>query len=290
MPEKNSKVDLHLHTTASDGGLSPSELVREARIHGLECIAITDHDSTDGVEEALAEGERLGVQVIPGIEMSTDIPRAEVHILGYYLNYRDREFQAILQQLRDGRRDRAEKMVAKLAEMGLEVPWERVLEVAGQGSVGRPHIAQVMVEMGHVSSMVEAFTNYIGRNAPAYVERYKLTPMEAVALIRKVEGLPVLAHPAEVVTLHSLLPDLISAGLVGLECYYGEYSPEAVEGLLALADEHGLIPTGGTDFHRLDAGHRPRHPGDAWVPWESVRRLKALATRLREEGRQVVER
>ena len=282
MAERRSRVDLHLHTTASDGALAPAELVREAKARGLECIAITDHDSTNGIEEALAEGAVQGVQVIPGIEMSTDIPRAEVHILGYFLDYRDDGFQKTLQQLRDGRRDRAEKIVAKLGEMGMLVPWDRVLEVAGRGSVGRPHIAQVMVEMGYVSSMVEAFADYIGRNAPAYVERYKLTPMEAVALIRGVNGLPVLAHPAEVVNLHRLLPDLMSAGLVGLEAYYGDYSPEAVEGLLELADEHGLIPTGGTDFHRVDASaFGPRHPGDTWVPWESVRRLRALATRLR---------
>ncbi|MGE5620838.1 MAG: PHP domain-containing protein [Sphingomonadaceae bacterium] len=282
MPERRSKVDLHLHTTASDGALTPAELVREASAHGLECIAVTDHDSTEGIEEALAEGERLGVQVIPGIEMSTDIPRAEVHILGYFIDYKNQEFQSILRQLRDGRRDRAEKMVAKLAQMGLDVPWERVLEVAGQGSVGRPHIAQVMVEKGYVSSMVEAFTDYIGRNAPAYVERYKLTPAEAVALVRRMAGLPVLAHPGEVVTLDSLLPQLIAAGLVGMECYYGDYSPETVEGLLALADEHNLIPTGGTDFHRADStGHGPSFPGETWVPWESVRRLKALAAHLR---------
>ncbi len=273
-----------MHTTASDGALTPAELVGEAKGQGLECIAVTDHDSTDGIEEAVAEGERLGVHVIPGIEMSTDIPRAEVHILGYYLHYHDAEFQTTLQQLREGRRDRAEKMVAKLAGMGVIIPWERVQEVAGQGSVGRPHIAQVMVEMGYVSSLVEAFTDYIGRNAPAYVERYKLTPVEAVGLVRRVQGLPVLAHPGEVLTLDSLLPELISAGLVGMECYYGDYSPETVEGLLALADEHGLVPTGGTDFHRIEGfGYGPHHPGDTWVPWESVRRLKALASRVQGE-------
>lgn len=284
MHERCSKVDLHLHTTASDGALTPSELVLEAKAHGLECIAVTDHDSTNGLEEALEEGQKLGMQVIPGIEMSTDIPRAEVHILGYFIRYQDETFQGILKQLREGRRDRAEKMLAKLAEMGLPLPLDRVLEVAGQGSIGRPHIAEVMVEMGYVSSMVEAFTNYIGRNAPAYVERYKLTPTDAVGLVRQVGGLPVLAHPAEVLTLYQLLPRLIEAGLVGLEAYYFGYSPETVEGLLVLADEHGLIPTGGTDFHRVDpSGHGPRHPGETWVPWESVRRLKALATRLQGE-------
>lgn len=281
MRERRSRVDLHLHTTASDGAFTPSELIREAKAYGLECIAITDHDSTNGIDEALVEGERQGVHVIPGIEMSTDIPRAEVHVLGYYLDYHDEEFQKVLQQLRDGRRDRAEKIVAKLAEMGLPLMWDRVLEVAGKGSVGRPHIAQVMVEMGYVASNIEAFASYIGRNAPAYVERYKLTPMEAIALIRKTKGLPVLAHPGELFNLTQLLPDMISAGLVGMEAYYGDYSPEAVEGLLSLADEYGLIPTGGTDFHRVEPdGHGPKHPGDTWVPWESVRRLKALASRL----------
>ena len=278
MPDTRSRVDLHLHTTASDGALSPVDLVQQAKAHGLECIAVTDHDSTNGIDEATAEGLRFGVQVIPGIEMSTDIPRAEVHVLGYYLNYRDNQFQSLLVQLREGRRDRAEKMVAKLAEMGLDLSWERVQEVAGAGSVGRPHIAQVMLERGYVSSLAEAFTEYIGRNAPAYVERYKLTPVEAVQMILGVGGLPVLAHPAEVITLSQLLPELTAAGLVGLECYYFGYSPEAVEGLVALADERGLVPTGGTDFHGRDAtGQGPRYPGDVWVPWESVRRLKALA-------------
>ena len=282
LPERHSRIDLHLHTTASDGALTPGDLVREARAHGLECIAVTDHDSTNGIEEATAEGQRLGVQVIPGIEMSTDIPRAEVHVLGYYLDYQDQQFQVLLRQLREGRKERAEKMVAKLAEMGLPLPWERVLEVAGSGSVGRPHVAQVMLECGYVSSLAEAFTDYIGRNAPAYVERYKLTPAEAVQMILGVGGLPVLAHPAEVVTLSQVLPDLTAAGLVGLECYYFGYSPGAVEGLVALADERGLVPTGGTDFHGRDTtGQGPRHPGDVWVPWESVRRLKALANKPR---------
>jgi 3',5'-nucleoside bisphosphate phosphatase len=280
LTETRSKVDLHLHTTASDGGLTPTELVREAKHRGLECIAVTDHDSTNGIAESLAEGEAQGIQVIPGIEISTDIPRAEVHILGYFVDHEDEEFQGVLRQLREGRRDRAARMVEKLAEMGIPISWDRVLEVAGPGSIGRPHVAQVMVETGYVSNSVEAFAQYIGRNAPAYVERYKLTPADAVRLVRRVGGLPVLAHPAEIVMLPNLLPELIDAGLVGLEAYYAEYTPEAVEGLLLLADEHGLVPTGGTDFHRRDpSGRSPQFPGETWVPWESVRRLKALAAK-----------
>lgn len=280
MPSKRSRVDLHLHTTASDGGLTPTELVQAARNRGLECIAITDHDSTNGIDEAFQEGERLGLHVIPGIEMSTDIPRAEVHVLGYYLDHHDAQFQDVLRQLREGRQERAEKMVEKLRGMGLELPWDRVLEVAGAGSVGRPHVAQVMVECGYVSSPSEAFTEYIGRNAPAYVERYKLTPVEAVKMIRSVGGLPVVAHPAEIISLQDILPEMVAAGLAGLECYYYGYSPEAVEGLLALADHHNLIPTGGTDYHgRPETGDGPRSPGAVWVPWESVRRLTALASK-----------
>ncbi len=280
MAEKRTRVDLHLHTTASDGALTPVELVQAARNRGLECIAVTDHESTNGIDEAVAEGSRIGVHVIPGIEMSTDIPRAEVHVIGYFLNHRDEEFQRLLTQLRDGRKDRAEKMAAKLGEMGMPLPWDRVLEVAGAGSVGRPHLAQVMVECGYVSSLSEAFTEYIGRNGPAYVERYKLTPAEAVQTLREVGGLPVIAHPLEVVGVRDLLPEMIAAGMVGLECYYYGYSPEAVEGLVALADANNLVPTGGTDFHGLHAeGIGPRYPGDVWVPWESVRRLRALAER-----------
>ncbi len=280
MAEKRTRVDLHLHTTASDGALTPVELVQAARNRGLECIAVTDHDSTNGIDEAVEEGSRIGVHVIPGIEMSTDIPRAEVHVLGYFLNHRDEEFQRLLTQLRDGRKDRAEKMAAKLGEMGMPLPWDRVLEVAGAGSVGRPHLAQVMVECGYVSSLSEAFTEYIGRNGPAYVERYKLTPAEAVQTLCNVGGLPVIAHPLEVVGIRDLLPEMIAAGMVGLECYYYGYSPEAVEGLVALADANNLVPTGGTDFHGLHSeGIGPRYPGDVWVPWESVRRLRALADR-----------
>lgn len=278
MTDKRPRVDLHLHTTASDGALTPAELVLAARNRGLECIAVTDHDSTNGVQEAVEEGHRLGVHVIPGIEMSTDIPRAEVHILGYYIDFHDQDFQTLLAQLRDGRKDRAEKMAAKLGEMGMPLPWDRVLEVAGAGSVGRPHVAQVMVECGYVSSMPEAFTEYIGRNGPAYVERYKLTPAEAVQLIRKIGGIPVMAHPAEVVAINDVLPPMLEAGLAGLECYYYGYSPEAVENLVALAESHNLIPTGGTDFHgHANNGAGPRYPGDVWVPWESARRLRALA-------------
>ena len=178
-------VDLHTHTTASDGVLPPEQVVDAAAAAGLKAIAITDHDSTNGIEEAMAEAEFLGIMVIPGIEMSTDMPRAEVHVLGYFLDYHDQEFQHILEELRDGRRERAERIVEKLAGMGMNISWERVQKVAGEGSVGRPHIAQVMVETGYVSYLAEACSNFIGRNAPADAERSKRTRVESVSLGRR---------------------------------------------------------------------------------------------------------
>src|SRR3990172_548951 len=161
-------VDLHLHTTASDGRLTPTQLVKMAAERGLRFIAITDHDSTEGVAEALAAARPYpSLTVIPGVEGSTDIPRGEIHILGYYVNYLDPELQAILEKLRDSRELRAKNMIAKLGELGIHIRWERIEELAGGGSVGRPHIAQAMLEAGYIASLQEAFIRYIGRTGPA---------------------------------------------------------------------------------------------------------------------------
>jgi predicted metal-dependent phosphoesterase TrpH len=273
-------IDLHVHTTASDGALAPTEVVRLAHERGVRVIAITDHDSTEGVSEALQEGSRLGVEVIPGIEMSTDIPRAEVHVLGYYVRWQSPELQRVLVQLREARRERGRRMVEKLRALGLDISWERVQAIAGTGAVGRPHVAQALAEAGYVSSIAEAFTRYIGRNAPAYVERYKLTPAEAVQLIRSVGGVPVLAHPTFSGDYLQMLPDLLAAGLQGIEVYYAGYPAETIEALLGVAREHDLVPTGGTDFHGIpvdDTGGTHAELGSVWVPEESVIRLRALA-------------
>lgn len=272
-------VDLHLHTTASDGRLSPEELVALAAGRGLRYIAITDHDSTEGIDRAL-EAARAYPQltVIPGIEMSTDIPHAEVHILGYFLDYHDQDLQEQLRALREGRIDRARKILAKLAKLGIHIQWERVLELAGGGSVGRPHIAQAMFEKGYIPYLREAFIRYIGRDGPAYAERYKLTPGEAVSLIVGKGGLAVLAHPAENDSTVELLPSLIQAGLVGLEAYYNGYSRELVEELVELAQRYGLIPTGGSDYHGLETGTECQM-GELPVPLESALGLMELAAR-----------
>lgn len=275
-------VDLHLHTTASDGSDSPTALVRRAQAAGLKVIAVTDHDSTEGVAEALAAASGSGLEVIPGIEISTDVPSGEVHILGYFIDRENAELQRVLRTLRDSRRGRARGMVDKLAELGMPVDWERVKEIAGAGAVGRPHVAQAMVEKGYVASNAEAFERYIGRNGPAYVERYKLTPVEAVKLIISAGGLPGLAHPiipgvedslGEEHTLDSLLEELAPAGLAAMECYYTGYTPEITASLLAKARRHNLIPTGGSDYHGRNLEGSVL--GGVYVPLDSVADLRA---------------
>lgn len=268
-----SRIDLHLHTTASDGRFSPSELVAMALARHLVAIAITDHDTTDGVDEALEAAKGTELIVVPGVEISCDVPYQEVHLLGYYIDHHDLGLEEKLFAFREARLRRAKEMLVKLAALGLPLEWEMVAELAKGNSVGRPHIAQAMVNKGYVASVDEAFALYIGRNGPAYVERYKLSPTEAVSLIKEAGGLPVLAHPREVT---HFLPSLVEQGLVGLEVYYNSYSAEDIRQLACLARKYGLIPTGGSDYHGpgvLDTVEI----GGIWVPEGSLKRLQALA-------------
>ena len=270
-------ADLHLHTNASDGRLSPEELVALAASRGLRYMAITDHDSTEGIDRALEAARHYpGLTVIPGLEASTDIAKAEVHILGYFLEYHDPGLQEHLLTLRNGRIDRAKRILAKLDKLGIRLQWERVVQLAGDGSVGRPHIAQAMLERGYIHTFRDAFTHYIGRDGPAYAERYKLTPVEAVSLIVRKGGLAVLAHPAEHPSIAGLLPSLIDTGLAGIEAYYNGYSDDTVTEILDLASRYGLVPTGGSDFHGLEGGHECQI-GEPDVPLEAVLRLIELA-------------
>jgi predicted metal-dependent phosphoesterase TrpH len=277
-----NQVDLHCHTTASDGALSPAELVARGAALGLRFIAITDHDSTDGVTEALAAGAKHGVTVIPGVEINSDVPGNEVHILGYFVDHTDSALNEALLRLRDGRVGRARRMAELMTEMGAPVCFERILELAGDGAVCRPHVALAIVEAGYAATLEEAFARYIGRNGPAYVERLKLTPEEACGLIRSAGGLPVLAHPVyfdrfgkmkTACDLERGLAELKAAGLAGIEVYYPGYDAMAIEYLLRQARGLGLLVTGGTDFH----GMRPNEPGlgGVYVPVKAARRLRA---------------
>src|SRR5918911_1278872 len=221
-------IDLHTHSTASDGIYSPTELLHRAKDVGLRILALTDHDTTGGLDEAAQAAKTLDIDFIPGIEINTDVIGGEVHVLGYFLEYQRPAFQAILQVLRDARERRGQRMVELLHEQGVSVAWERVREIA-QGAVGRPHVAKALLEAGYVQTIGEAFDKYIGKGCFAYVPRYKLTPYDAVRLVASANGLPVMAHPADqpgLAELPNWLPGLCEAGMVGLETYYGPYTHE----------------------------------------------------------------
>jgi 3',5'-nucleoside bisphosphate phosphatase len=275
------KGDLHVHTTASDGRLSPQELVSLAVKLELDVVAITDHDSIDGVLPAINAAETFSdFTVIPGVEIGTDVASGEIHVLGYFIDYTDSNLVEILGNLRDSREGRAQKMITKLGNMGMSIKWERVREIAQDGSMGRPHVAQALMEAGYVTSIREAFDKYIGRNGPAYAERKKMTPAESVELILNSGGLPVLAHPTYIENLEDVLSELKGAGLVGMEVYYGGYGAEVVEKLAVLAAEFDLIPTGGSDYHAFDDGIETML-GGALAPAASIDKLFAVA---RERG------
>ncbi|MBI4338823.1 MAG: PHP domain-containing protein [Chloroflexi bacterium] len=271
------EVDLHLHTTQSDGRLTPTELVRLVAQKGLRVVAITDHDITDGLAEAYQAARAYPqLTIIPGVELSTDIPGNEVHMLGYYLDYEDAGFQATLQRFREGRVDRAQEMVRKLAQLGMPVDWKRVKEIAGSGAIGRPHIAQALVEKGYFQYPQQAFERHLGRNGLAYAEREKLTPPEAVRLIVGTGGVAVLAHPAMLDGLERILRELWEAGLQGMEVHYAEYDEPTRARLAEAAHRHGLLPCGGSDYHAF--GTPGEHlPGELGPPMEVARRLKELA-------------
>jgi 3',5'-nucleoside bisphosphate phosphatase len=270
-------IDLHTHSTASDGLYTPRELLHMAKEAKLDILALTDHDSTNGVAEAAETAQALHIEFIPGVELNTDSAGGEVHMLGYFPDLAQPAFQAALKNLRDAREHRGQRMVEQLNAHGINVSWERVREIA-QGAVGRPHVARALLEAGYVKSIGEAFDTYIGRNGVGFVPRPRLSSVDAVRLIASANGLPVIAHPLTLPGLAALreeLPALCAAGMVGLETYYGPYTPEDERELRTLADAYHLIPTGGSDFH--GPGIHPTPLGGRHVPYEAVERLKAAA-------------
>jgi hypothetical protein len=265
-------ADLHIHTTASDGAYSPAEIVALAKSIGLGAIAITDHDTLEGIGPALAAGYLHKIEVVPGIELGAEHQGEEIHVLGYLVELHDRDFLEKLKLFRESRVVRMEKIVKKLQGIGLPVAMNMVKAIAGEGSLGRPHLAAAMVQAGAVKTIEEAFENYIGFGCPAYVPRYKLKPVEAVRLIRSAGGVPVLAHPG-LNNSSRLLEELIGAGLAGLEAFHPIHSWEQAFYYQRLAEEHGLIVTGGSDFH--GTGHKTGCSlGSNTVPDSVVEELK----------------
>jgi predicted metal-dependent phosphoesterase TrpH len=274
-------IDLHTHTTASDGLLTPTALVREAAALCITTLAVTDHDTTNGLAEARAAAGTAGIELIPGVELNTDVPGGEVHVLGYFVDFERADFQAELSRLRAGRLNRAQTMVEKLQGLGVDVTWERVQAIAGDAAVGRPHVAQALVDAGAVAAIGEAFDRYIGREGP-YVERLKLSPAEATAIIAAAGGVPVMAHPlpkgaseglSPLLDLDAMLPEMIEAGLKGLEAYYTGYTMRDTEFVMQVARRYGLIVTGGSDFHGPGRLHGARL-GGVYIPRKALRALK----------------
>lgn len=276
----NRHIDLHLHTTASDGRLTPAELVLAARQLELTLIAITDHDTTAGIPEAQAIARGNPV-IIPGIELSTADNGHDVHLLGYFIDIEHAGLQDSLRDFRNARDNRARKIVNRLDELNLPITWEQVAEVANGGAIGRPHIAQAMVQAGHVSSVSEAFEKYLYTGGPAYIARQRLTPEQGVALIHNAGGVAVLAHPGLVSDYESLMIRLVPAGLDGVEIMHPKNLAEVRARLWELAEYYHLIPTGGSDFHNAERG-----PMASEIPPEGcVERLQAQAQRHRQHAR-----
>lgn len=250
-----SRIDLHLHTTHSDGSLRPSEVLKLAGQASVMALAITDHDITSGIPEAVAAGQELGIEVIPGVEVSSFDGRSELHILGYFLDWQDPVFAARLATLRASRHRRNPLIIDRLRAAGLDVTYDEVRALAGTESVGRPHIAQILMRKKYVSSAKEAFDRYLAEGRPAYVARELPTPVDAIGWIREAKGIAVLAHPTWVKDsgdgLRTCVTALKEAGLDGVEVHYSTHSKSQTASYLELAQRLDLLVTGGSDFHGI---------------------------------------
>ncbi len=270
-------IDLHLHTTISDGTLTPKEVIEYARKEGLAAIGITDHDVTDGIKIARETASQYELEVVPGVELSSDYGKKEVHILGYYMDCEDEEFQKKLSLFRKARYERAKEMVKRLKGLGMEIDFGRVEEIAGKGSIGKPHIAQVLVEKEYVSNIPGAAWKYLGNGSPVSVPKYKLRPSEAIDIILRAGGIPVLAHPAGT-KVDELIPQLVKNGLMGLEAYDAINPPSVARYYISLAKKYGLLVTGGSDCHGKVKGEM--RIGKVKAPYEIVERLKEAKAKL----------
>lgn len=243
-------ADLHLHSTASDGNLSPREVVGLAKEKGIQVISLTDHDTTQGLAEAMAAGKELSVKVIPGIELSTETQGEEIHILGYYIDHGDPGLQGVLTQLKEARVGRIKEITRRLQDLGFALTWEEVREEArGASSIGRPHVAQVMVKKGYAKSIAEVFARWIGPGKPAFVTRYKLPTAQAVELLHSAGGLAFLAHPGLLTEGIEWAEKLLSLPLDGIEVYHSEHSQAQSQEFLAWARAKNLHISGGSDCH-----------------------------------------
>lgn len=244
-------VDLHIHSTASDGTLTSLQIVQLASKLNLRAIAITDHDAIDGLDEAIRASSKFTMtDLIPGVELSSDLNGRSIHFIGYYINHRQESLKNHLSKLREARYQRALAMVKKLQEIGLDIAFQEVLKNAGNGALGRAHLARVMLNKGIIDNIQEAFERYIGRKAPAYVEKYKYSPTDCIKCIIESGGIPVLAHPG-ISSIDEMIPKFIEQGLRGIEIYHSEHTKSDIKKYKKFAENHNLLTTGGSDCHGL---------------------------------------
>lgn len=270
-------ADLHVHSTASDGKLKPEEIIRMALAAGLRYISLTDHDTVDGIYPALESSYNTDIEVIPGIEFNTDLEGHEIHILGYYIDFKAEWFQEALKKLKIAREKRARAIIDRLSSLGIKISYNKIKEIAGFSPIGRPHIAQALINAGYVASVEEAFGKYVGYGKAAYVSHHKIDPFRAIELIQKAKGIPVLAHPG-LLQKDEFIPMLVKKGILGIEVYYPLHTNEMVDRYKRYCRKYGLIITGGSDYH----GPGLKYPtlGTVTVPDDSVKHLKILHQEL----------
>jgi 3',5'-nucleoside bisphosphate phosphatase len=249
LEEKQKKADLHTHTYYSDGLLSPSELIKKAKESNISLLSVTDHDNVEGINEAIKEALIQGIEVVPGVELSAEYKNREVHILGYFFDYKSSQFNEYLMEFREQRYYRAIKIVEKLNELKIPLSMEDVLKkVKGKASIGRPHIANALVAEGYISSYYEAFLKYIGDGKPAYIKKPALSPDEAVKIISKFGGLSFLAHPGKSIRDNTLI-EIIESGIDGIEVIHPSHSESDTLYFQQICGQYFLLECGGSDFH-----------------------------------------
>jgi len=269
-------ADLHVHTYESDGTFSPEKVVEYSKAKGLHAIAITDHDCCSAITPAIIAAKDLDLEIIPGVELSAEVDEQDVHILGYFIDWQNESFLKKLEHIVHVRRERAKEILKRLRRVNVGITEKELFELSDSGCVGRLHIAQLLFKKGYVSSIGQAFKDYIGDQSPCYVKKFKMTPKEAASMIKDVGGIPVLAHPKTINTKNKKLADAIKAfvddGMEGIEVYHIEHTAKDVKEFEKLAAKLNLLMTGGSDCHGL--GKKEILIGKVKIPYELVEKMK----------------